>query len=98
MFLLSGMFQGNLKIYYLFPSLCVVVCFVLKIKVTLSDGIFYQLLSLPVGHIYEVVRVVIFQPHGCIRLLLKLVIVCNQFLCSMLCGSNLVFRQMLSYV
>lgn len=60
-----------------------VLHFVLKIKVTLNDGAFYQSLSLPVGHSYEMVIVVIFQPHGCIGLLPKLVIVvfCFYILC-----------------
>lgn len=67
-----------------------VVCFVLKIKVVLNDEVFYQSLSLPAGHSCEIV--VIFQPHGSIRLLSKLVIVYILFLYFMLCGSNLVFR------
>jgi len=63
--LLSGLFQGNLN-NFLFSNLCAVVCFVLNIKVTLNDEVFYQSLSLAVGHSYEMVIVVTFQPHGCI--------------------------------
>lgn len=87
--LLSGMIQGNLKNLIFSPNVCMVVCFVFKIKVVLSDDIFCQSLSLAVGLSSEGVTVVIFHTHGCIRLLWKLGVLCILFLCFMLCGSNL---------
>lgn len=93
------MFQGNLKnLNFFFSNLFMVVCFVSNVKAFLNDRLFYWSLSLPVGHSYEMVVVVVFQPHGCIGLLSKLVVVYILFLCITLCRRNVVFRQTLSCV
>lgn len=54
MLLLTGELLGNLKhfIFFLFSDHCIVV-FLLKVKVILNDGVFYQSLSLQLNHSYE---------------------------------------------